>query len=145
MGVHPFRYRRDFAGFRFSTFRNRNPNGGNMRSRILTCITAMALVAALAVPVRLAAQAAQKSQQPKYYVFNLGAPLGGAAEGVGINNLGWISGGANLAGNNVVNPELWVGSPLDLGTLGGPNSNVSWPNHTTKGEIVGIAETAQTN
>ncbi|HXM12521.1 MAG TPA: hypothetical protein VN946_21395 [Terriglobales bacterium] len=116
-----------------------------MRSRILTCITAMALVAALAVPVRLAAQAAQKSQQPKYYVFNLGAPLGGAPEAVGINNLGWISGGANLTGNNVVNAELWIGTPLDLGTLGGPNSNVSWPNHTTKGEIVGIAETAQTN
>jgi probable HAF family extracellular repeat protein len=116
-----------------------------MRSRILTCITAMALVAALAVPVRLAAQAAQKSQQPKYYVFNLGAPLGGASEAVGINNLGWISGGANLTGNNVVNAELWIGTPLDLGTLGGPNSNVSWPNHSTKGEIVGIAETEQAN
>lgn len=117
-----------------------------MQPRILTCITAMALFAALAVPVQLAAQAPQKNQQPpRYYVFNLGAPLGGFAEGVGINNLGWISGGANLTGNNVVNAELWIGSPLDLGTLGGPNSNVSWPNHTTKGEIVGISETAEAN
>jgi probable HAF family extracellular repeat protein len=116
-----------------------------MQPRILTYITAMTLFVALAAPLRLGAQATQKKQQPKYYVFNLGGPLGGAAEGVGINNLGWISGGANLAGNNVVNAELWVGSPLDLGTLGGPNSNVSWPNHTTKGEIVGISETAEPN
>lgn len=116
-----------------------------MQSRISTYITAMAVFAALAVPVRLA-QAQQKNYQPpKYYVFNLGAPLGGAPEAVGINNLGWISGGANLTGNNVVNAELWIGSPLDLGTLGGPNSNVSWPNHTTKGEIVGVAETAEPN
>jgi probable HAF family extracellular repeat protein len=115
------------------------------RISILTCITAMALFAALVAPIRLAAQVPQKSQQPKYYVFNLGAPLGGAPEAVGINNLGWVSGGANLTGNNVVNAELWVGTPLNLGTLGGPNSNVSWPNHTVKGEIVGIAETAEPN
>jgi len=34
---------------------------------------------------------------------------------------------------------------MDLGTLGGPNSNVSWANHSTKGEIAGIAETAEQN
>ena len=116
-----------------------------MRPRILTCVTAIVLAGVLAFPGWLAAQAAAKSQQPKYYVFNLGAPLGGAPEAVGINNLGWISGGANLTGNNVVNAEVWIGAALDLGTLGGPNSNVSWPNHSTKGEIVGIAETAQAN
>jgi probable HAF family extracellular repeat protein len=120
-------------------------NGGNMQARRLTYFTAMAVFAALAVPVRFAQAQQKRSQPPKYYVFNLGAPLGGGAEAVGINNLGWISGGANLTGNNVVNAELWIGSPLDLGTLGGPNSNVSWPNHTIKGEIVGIAETAQPN
>ena len=116
-----------------------------MQPRILTYLTAMALFTALAVPVRLA-QAQQKNQRPpRYYVFNLGAPNGGFAGADAINNLGWISGGANLAGNNVVNAELWIGTPIDLGTLGGPNSNVSWPNHSTKGEIVGIAETAQPN
>ena len=30
--------------------------GGNMKSRMLTCITAMTLLSALAIPVRLAAQ-----------------------------------------------------------------------------------------
>jgi len=93
----------------------------------------------------LYAQSAQHSQPPKYYVFNLGAPLGGNPEPVGINDIGWISGGANLTGNTFVNAELWIGAPVNLGTLGGPNSNISWPNHTTKGEIVGIAETAEAN
>lgn len=116
-----------------------------MHPRMLTYLTATLLFAALAVPVRLA-QAQQKNKQlPRYYVFNLGAPNGGFAGANSINNLGWISGGANLTGNNVVNAELWVGTPIDLGTLGGSNSNVSWPNHSTKGEIVGIAETAQPN
>jgi probable HAF family extracellular repeat protein len=116
-----------------------------MQPRALTCVIPIALFAALTVLVPLSAQTPQKNQPLKYYVFNLGAPLGGTPEAVGINNLGWISGGANLAGNTVVNAELWVGSPIDLGTLGGPNSNVAWPNHSTKGEIVGITETAQPN
>jgi probable HAF family extracellular repeat protein len=108
-------------------------------------IFALSLAVAFAFSNVVDAQSSQPNQLPKYYVFNLGAPLGGNPEPVGINNLGWISGGANLTGNNVVNAELWIGTPLDLGTLGGPNSNVSWPNHTVKGEIVGIAETAQPN
>jgi probable HAF family extracellular repeat protein len=115
-----------------------------MQPRILTYITTIAVFAALVAPFQLGAQTTQKKDQPpRYYVFNLGAPLGGAAGGVGINNLGWISGGANLTGDATGHAELWVGSPFDLGTIGGPNSTVAWPNHSTKGEIVGIAETAE--
>ncbi len=113
------------------------------RIRIFTYIAAIAVFAALTVPVRLAAQATQKNKQPpKYYVFNLGQPLGGIPEPVAINNLGWISGTANLATNTSGHAVLWTGVPLDLGTLGGPNSGVEFPNHSTKGEIIGIAETA---
>jgi probable HAF family extracellular repeat protein len=37
---------------------------------------------------------------------------------------------------------LWQGSSvIDLGTLGGPNSSVSWPGQNNGGTIVGIAET----
>lgn len=93
----------------------------------------------------LYAQSPQHGQPAKYYVFNLGTPLGGYAEPVGINDLGWISGGGNLTGNTYSNAELWVGAPFDLGTLGGPNSNISWPNHATRGEVGGIAETAEAN
>jgi probable HAF family extracellular repeat protein len=41
--------------------------------------------------------------------------------------------------------EIWVGTPIDLGTLGGPNSAVAWPNKNNRGQISGIAETADMN
>jgi len=65
-------------------------------------ITAMALLAAITIPVQVVH--AQVPKQPsKYYVFNLGtAPFGGVPEPIGINNLGWISGGDNLASNTSV-------------------------------------------
>jgi ketosteroid isomerase-like protein len=113
------------------------------RIRILTYFTAIAVFAALTLPVPVTAQAAKKTP-PKYYVFNLGQPLGGTPEPVAINNLGWISGAANLATNTSEHALLWVGTSLDLGTLGGTNSGVEFPNHSTKGGIVGIAETADT-
>jgi probable HAF family extracellular repeat protein len=117
-----------------------------MKSRILTYMAAISLFAGVVAPVRLGAQKRPASQQPaKYYVFNLGAPLGGNTEPVGINNLGWISGAANLTNNLTSQAEMWVGVALALGTLGGPNSAVEWPNHSTRGEIVGIAETAEAN
>src|SRR5580698_10683366 len=106
-----------------------------MQSTKLTYFTAMVLCAGLIVPVQSLRAQQKNPRQPAYYVFNLGAPLGGNAEPVGINNLGWISGGDNLTGNTLVNAELWIGAPLDLGTLGGPNSTVAWPNHSTRGEI----------
>jgi probable HAF family extracellular repeat protein len=115
-----------------------------MQSRILTYLTAMA-VFVIALPLPLAPQS-EPQKQLKYYVFNLGtAPLGGIPEPVGINDLGWISGGDNSETNTTVNAVLWVGIPIALGTLGGPNSNISWPNHSTMGEIAGIAETTEMN
>jgi probable HAF family extracellular repeat protein len=116
-----------------------------MQLRSRTYLTAAIALMILASSFSLQAQVEQKKQPAKYYVFNLGSPLGGVPEPVGINDLGWISGGANLASNTSVHAVLWVGTPMDLGTLGGPNSNVSWPNHSTKGEIAGIAETSQMN
>jgi probable HAF family extracellular repeat protein len=118
-----------------------------MKSRVLTFIAVIPLLMELFASLQLAAQSQSKSEEPrKYYVFNLGtAPLGGIPEPVGINDLGWISGGVNSATNTTVHAVLWVGVPMDLGTLGGPNSNVSWPNHSTRGEVVGIAETAEMN
>jgi probable HAF family extracellular repeat protein len=116
-----------------------------MQLRSRTYLTAAIALMILASSFSLQAQVEQKKQPAKYYVFNLGSPLGGVPEPVGINDLGWISGGANLASNTSVHAVLWVGAPMDLGTLGGPNSDVAWPNHSTKGEIAGIAETSQMN
>jgi probable HAF family extracellular repeat protein len=117
-----------------------------MESRVYTQLIGIGLLMGLLGSLPLAAQSQLQGQNvPKYYVFNLGAPLGGNTEPVGINDLGWISGAANTTNNVTSEAEAWVGVPLALGTLGGPNSAVEWPNHSTRGEIVGIAETAQVN
>jgi len=117
-----------------------------MKFRILIRITAVSLLATLMVSVRLAAQDQAKAQPPRYYVFNLGAPGGGTiAMAASINDIGWVAGDAYQTGNTTEHAELWVGSPFDLGTLGGSNSAVAWPNKNDRGEIAGVAETGETN
>jgi len=116
-----------------------------MRSRILTCIMAIVLCSALALGVRLGAQDQQGSAGPaRYRIINLGNPLGGTSSaGNAMNNLGWAMGTANLPGDTTQHAELWLpGLHLDLGTLGGPNSAVTFANHSNRGQIVGIAETS---
>ena len=53
-----------------------------------------------------------------------------------------MAGFANLPDNNSRHAMLWLyGFRFDLGTLGGPNSNVPWPVKNTNGLIAGIAQT----
>jgi len=112
--------------------------------RNLLLSTLIAAISQLLMPASLAP--AQETQQPRYYVFNLGAPGGGnVAAAASINNLGWIAGNGNQPGDLSMHAELWLGAPFDLGTLGGPNSDVAWPNKNTHGQIAGIAETADLN
>jgi probable HAF family extracellular repeat protein len=116
-----------------------------MQTRTLTYLAAIALFAALAVSGALAQAQQNKTQPSKYYVINLGDPLGvPSAAAASINNIGWIAGDA-FATATTEHAELWVGVPLDLGTLGGPNSAVAWPNKNNRGQIVGITETADMN
>jgi probable HAF family extracellular repeat protein len=107
-----------------------------MKSRILTCTTAMTLFVALAVPVRFSAQT-------NYSIVELGELGGTAGSANGINDRGWITGTDNLSGNLTTVATLWVnGSTVPLGNLGGPNSAVAWPVKNNNGVIVGISETA---
>jgi probable HAF family extracellular repeat protein len=113
-----------------------------MRATVLTSIIA---VSALINSVRIA-EALQSKPQPRYYVLNLGDPGGGnSAAASSINNVGWIAGDAVQSGNSNVHAEAWVGTPIDLGTLGGANSAVGWPNKNNHGQIAGVAETADMN
>jgi probable HAF family extracellular repeat protein len=97
-----------------------------MKSRILMCITAMTLFAALAVPVRLAAQE-QKQEPPRYTVTDLGTLGGTFSLAGGINNNGLVEGFSTLSGDTAEHAFLWrKGVITDLGTLGGPNSDASW-------------------
>jgi len=91
-----------------------------------------------AAAVRLYAQA------PDHYrVYELGTLGGTAGQGNTINNQSLALGAANLAGNASEHATAWLyGLKFDFGTLGGPNSNIVFPNRNDRGEIVGISETA---
>jgi probable HAF family extracellular repeat protein len=78
-----------------------------------------------------------------YEITQLPSLGGTASSGNGINNQGWAVGSSNLPGDGSTHAALWQdGALIDLGTLGGPNSNVAWPGvNSSGGLIVGISET----
>jgi probable HAF family extracellular repeat protein len=87
---------------------------------------------------------AKSTQQRNYYVANLSSLGGTVSRGNSINNLGWVTGYSNLAGNQSRHASLWLyGHQIDLGTLGGPNSSVVWNVKNNTGLIAGISQTAQ--
>lgn len=116
-----------------------------MKSRILTYITAMAVFAMPAVPIRTAAQ--DHKGHDGYTVTNLGALGGTSAIANGINNKEWVTGGANLLGDQTAHAFLWTKHKgmQDLGTLGGPNSFVAWPVKDDAGLIVGQSDTSNSD
>ena len=111
-----------------------------MTSRKTRMMFAAAILAALTLPMDLAAQT--------YDVTTLQG-LGGAAGANGINNRNWVTGQANREGDLVSRAALWIGgpTPIDLGSLGGPDTNsaVAWPVKNNGGVIVGISDTIQDN
>src|SRR2546427_207519 len=120
----------------FGCCRPRRPKGDHMLSRISTCLGALILFIAIALPLQLAAQS-------HYSTVELGELGGTAGSANGINDRGWITGTDNLTGDVTSMATLWVnGSTIPLGTLGGPNSAVAWPVKNNNGVIVGISELA---
>jgi probable HAF family extracellular repeat protein len=80
----------------------------------------------------------------EYRVTNLPTLGGTVSRGNSVNDLGWVAGYSNLAGNQRRHATLWLGqSAIDLGTLGGPNSSVTWPVKNIRGVIAGISQTAK--
>src|ERR1700760_2080794 len=97
-----------------------------MKGSIFTRTSALALVALLASSLSLAAQ----QRQHRYSIVNLGTTGGSASAAISITNPNWISGFSVLADNQTTNAVLWRhGAAMNLGTLGGPNSGMGWPNH----------------
>jgi probable HAF family extracellular repeat protein len=102
-----------------------------MKSRALMLMT---LFAALAIPLRLAAQ--------DYRVTDLGTLGGTSSVANSVNNRGWVAGAANLPGNTAQHAVLWRrGRKTDLGTLGGPNSIANYPLND-RGEVSAYSDTA---
>ena len=112
-----------------------------MRRRGGIGIAAIAALAAMAAAAP--AQGASKKAPVHYRVVRLDTLGGMAGAGISINNKGWVTGLANLAGDQTAHAALWRGGPpIDLGTLGGPNSALAFPSKSENGLIVGISETA---
>lgn len=109
-----------------------------MKSKLL-----LGLVSAICLFLACGAYASA-SGHPLYRVINLGDPQGGPiSQGTSNNQPGWTVGYSTLP-DFTMQAELWRnGTAKSLGTLGGANSAVAWPNRNDFGVIVGISETAQ--
>jgi probable HAF family extracellular repeat protein len=103
--------------------------------------------ATLAIILPAAAQSAGKNHG-SYELTILPNPLGGnLAQGTSINSRKQVAGFAVLSGNTTMHAMVWAKghAPQDLGTLGGPNSAIAWPNRNDRDQFAGIAETSVQN
>jgi probable HAF family extracellular repeat protein len=112
-----------------------------MKISILRC--AVSAAAALTVAAAVAGDNDSfRHKRSEFRVVNLSSLGGSENGGNSINDHGLVAGFANLPDNNSRHAMLWLyGFRFDLGTLGGPNSNVPWPVKNTSGLIAGIAQT----
>lgn len=109
-----------------------------MKTKILVCVEAMSLLAALMLPIRLKAQ---NPPGPTHYrVIDLGTLGGTDSSANAINNIGWATGGSDNASQNQIATVWLYGLQIPLGTLGGASSNVSWPVKNNFGLISGTSE-----
>lgn len=86
---------------------------------------------------------AASQQQQQYTITDLPS-LGGTNDRANsVNNRGWLAGYSNLAGDQTRHAALWRdGALTDLGTLGGPNSNITWSVKSNSGVVAGISQTS---
>ncbi len=110
-----------------------------------TCLTILiaACCGAALAPAQVQAQAQAQAKAKQYQVSNLGTLGGTSSGGNSINDQTWVAGYSRLTGDQTRHAALWRSGLLsDLGTLGGPNSSVTWNVKNTQGVIVGISQTA---
>jgi probable HAF family extracellular repeat protein len=127
----------------------KNQQGDYMRTQFTTnkvnqilfvILTVVGCGAALAQAQSPSQKATKASQQ--YQVSTLPSVGGTSSGGNSINDQSWVAGYSRLPNRNR-HAALWRNSLLtDLGTLGGPNSSVTWNVKNTQGIIVGISQTA---
>src|SRR5436305_9368761 len=104
-----------------------------------TCLT---ILIAACCAAALAQTQAKTKPKMQYHVSTLASLGGTSSGGNSINDQSWVSGYSRMADRNR-HATLWRNSALtDLGTLGGPNSSVTWNVKNTAGIIVGISQTA---
>lgn len=114
-----------------------------MNPKTLVPTIVVPLVAMVAFsPSSLGQESRDKSTPPRYRVVDVGTLGGTFSAAHGINDRGWVSGSATLSGDQEAHAFLRRdGNPIDLGTLGGPNSDVGFTPFSETGTVVGDAET----
>ncbi len=111
-------------------------------SRVCLTVLIAACCATALAPAQIRAQA-QAKPKVQYQVSNLDSLGGTSSGGNSINDQTWAAGYSKLTGDQARHATLWrSGALTDLGTLGGPNSSVTWNVKNTEGIIVGISQTA---
>src|SRR6266487_2294698 len=104
-----------------------------------TCLT---ILIAACCAAALAQTQAKGKPKMQYNVSTLPSLGGTSSGGNSINDQSWVAGYSRQLDRNR-HAILWRNSALtDLGTLGGPNSSVTWNVKNTAGIIVGISQTA---
>jgi probable HAF family extracellular repeat protein len=102
------------------------------------CLTILIAACCGAALTQTQAKAKPKAQ---YQVSTLPDFGGTSSGGNSINDQSWVAGYSRLPDRNR-HATLWRSGLLsDLGTLGGPNSSVTWNVKNTAGIIVGISQT----
>jgi probable HAF family extracellular repeat protein len=120
----------------------------NMTTQFITKGTSQNLLIILAAVCCGAVLGPAHAQRPEatkaktqYQVSNLPDFGGTSSGGNSINDQSWVAGYSRQPDRNR-HATLWRSSLLtDLGTLGGPNSSVTWNVKNTAGIIVGISQT----
>jgi len=105
-------------------------------------LSTLLIAAACCCGATLALAQAPAKAKSQYQVSNLPDFGGTSSGGNSINDQTWVAGYSRML-NRDRHAILWRNSALtDLGTLGGPNSSVTWNVKNTAGIIVGISQTA---
>src|SRR6266704_6565108 len=108
-------------------------------TKTLSIVVTVVCIGLLPVHAQGQVQAKAKTQ---YNVSTLPDFGGTSTGGNSINDQSWAAGYSRLPNRNR-HATLWRNGVLsDLGTLGGPNSSVTWNVKNTAGIIVGISQTA---
>jgi probable HAF family extracellular repeat protein len=114
-----------------------------MRSKISAVVITVAAVVVVSTVALSGQTMTDHTKQLHYSVHRLDDFGGTASRANSINNKGWITGWSLLPGDATQHATLWRNGVLtDLGTLGGLNSQVEFPDKNTRGAILGGAETS---
>jgi probable HAF family extracellular repeat protein len=119
-----------------------------MKAKIFTYVTAMILFGALlaSFPPTAQEQVNNLASAPRKYTLEVLPGLGGLAGAFSINDTGLVSGTSEPSGDPFDRALVWRDAqPADLGSLGGHNSSVAYPNKNDNGWLAGFSETSDSD